>query len=99
MEAIVTAESIEFWDDCPLAGRDPGMRSGSPVLRDEKGKLTRLAVDDVVGNVEAFMELEGLSEESAIDATLKQFPGTPGGKEAIRSLLAYQAEHLHQLQP
>ena len=88
-----------FWDDCLLTGRASGMRSGVSVMKDEKGELTRLAVDDVVGNVEAFMELRGLSEESAIDATLEQFPETPGGAKTIRALLAYQADHLHQLQP
>ena len=88
----------DFWDECELAGRDPQMRAGAPVFKDEHGQLTRLAIDDVIGNVEAFEELEGMSEDQAIDATLDAFPGTPGGKAAIRTLLAYQAAHLPQLQ-
>jgi len=89
-----------FWDDCLLTGRASGMRSGVSVMKDEKGELTRLAVDDVVGNVEAFMELRGMSEDEAIEATLSQcYPETPGGAKTIRALLAYQADHLHQLQP
>ena len=68
--------------------------SGAPVL-----KGTRLPVDALVENVEAFEELEGMSEDQAIEATLEAFPSTPGGKETIRTLLAYQAGHIPQLQP
>lgn len=92
-------EDDSFWDDCSLTGRDPEMVHGTPVMRDERGNLTRLPVDALVGNVESFMELEGLSEDAAIRATLEQFPSTPGGAPTIRALLAYQAAHLHQLQP
>jgi uncharacterized protein (DUF433 family) len=83
-----------FWDDCPLVERVPGKVSGAPVLKD-----TRLPADTLVGNVESFMELEGMTEEQAIDATLECFPDMPGGKDTLRTLLAYQESHLHQLQP
>ena len=48
-----------FWDDCPLTGRDPEMMHGAPVLKNERGELTRLPADTLVENIEAFMELEG----------------------------------------
>jgi hypothetical protein len=59
---------------------------------------TALYPDDFVGSVESYEELRGLSEDDAISATLKDFPHVPKGKDGIRSLLAYQAAHLHQLQ-
>ena len=93
-------EVDKFWDDLPkLVERDPGMVHGAPVVKDENGHLTRLPVAALVENVEAFMEIEYMSELEAIEATLEQFPGTQGGAETIRQLLAYQEAHLHQLQP
>jgi hypothetical protein len=92
-------ERDEFWDGCSLVGRDPEMVHGAPVIKDEKGELTRLPADTLVENVEAFMELSGMSEDQAIAATLDSFPSTPGGAETIRQLLAYQEAHLRQLQP
>jgi len=93
-------EDDSFWDGLPsLVGRDPEMVHGTPVVRDECGRLTRLPANTLVENVEAFMELEGLSEDAAIKATLEQFPSTPGGAPTIRALLAYQAAYLPQLQP
>ena len=47
-------------------------------------------IDTLVGNVEAFIELEGMSEDQAIDATLDCFPGTPDGRDTLRKLLTYQ---------
>ena len=64
-----------FWDGCSLVERVEGKVSGAPVLRD-----TRLPADALVGNVESFMELEGMTEQQAIDATLDCFPDTPGGR-------------------
>ena len=83
----------DFWDNCELVSRDAEIVSGEPVV-----KGTRLPADTLIGNVEAFEELEGMSEDQAIEATLEAFPSTPGGKDTLRALLAYQAEHLHQLQ-
>jgi hypothetical protein len=97
---VETTEVDKFWDDLPeLVGRDSDMVHGAPVVKNENGELTRLPVAALVENVEAFMELEDMSEPEAIQATLEQFPGTPGGAETIRQLLAYQEAHLHQLQP
>jgi hypothetical protein len=84
----------DFWIDCPLVHSDPEIVSGAPVL-----KGTRLPADTLVGNVETFIELEGLTEDQAFDATLKSCPSTPGGKDTLRTLLAYQEVHLHQAQP
>jgi len=71
-------EMDDFWDGCPLTGRDPAM---------------------VVENVEAFMELEGMTEDQAVEATLDSFPGVHGGKDTLRKLLAHQDAHLSQMQP
>jgi uncharacterized protein (DUF433 family) len=87
-------ELDDFWKDCDLIHSDPEIVSGAPVL-----KGTRLTPETLVENVEAFIELRGMTEAEAVEATLKQFPGTPGGAETIRQLLAYQEAHPHQLQP
>ncbi len=86
-------EIDNFWEGFPLVHSDPETRGGEPVL-----KGTRLTPDSLVENVEAFMELRGMSEPDAVQATLKQFPGVPGGAETIRQLLAYQETHTHELQ-
>jgi hypothetical protein len=99
MTAMDIEQDDSFWDECQLVGRDPGMVSGAPVVKNEAGQLTRLPADTLVENVEGFMELSDMTEDAAIEATLEQFPGTPGGKDTIRALLAYQAAHSHQLQP
>jgi uncharacterized protein (DUF433 family) len=86
------SENDTFWNDCDLVHSDPEIVHGEPVL-----KGTRLTPDTLTGNVEAFMELRGMTEDQAIDATLECFPGTPGGAATIRQLLAYQEARLHQL--
>jgi hypothetical protein len=50
-------------------------------------------------NVDAFMEVDGLSEDGAVAATLECFPSVPGGAEGIRAALAYREGREHQLQP
>jgi uncharacterized protein (DUF433 family) len=87
-------EIDSFWDGFPLVHSDPEIRAGEPVL-----KGTCLTPDALVENVQAFMELRDMSESEAVAATLKQFPGTPGGAETIRQLLAYQEAHTYELQP
>lgn len=83
----------DFWNDCDLLSRDTEVVSNAPVL-----KGTRLPADTLVSNVESFVELDGMSEDEAIDATLEAFPEIPGGRSTLRSLLAYQVTHLPQLQ-
>jgi uncharacterized protein (DUF433 family) len=82
------------WLGCDLLESVPGKVSGAVVFKD-----TRLPVENVVENVDAFMEIEGMSEPEAIDATLECFPSVPGGAEGIRAVLAYREAHDHQLQP
>jgi uncharacterized protein (DUF433 family) len=82
------------WLGCDLLESVPGRVSGAVVFKD-----TRLPVDAVVGNVCAFMEISGMTEEEAIRATLECFPSTPGGASGIRAVLAYREAHEHQLQP
>jgi len=82
-----------FWEGFPLVHSDPEIRGGEPVV-----KGSRLTPDALVENVEAFMELRGMSEPEAVRATLEQFPGVPGGAETIRQLFAYQETHIHELQ-
>lgn len=86
-------EAKDFWKDCELVHSDPEIVSGAPVL-----KGTRLPADTLTDNVEAYVELQGLTEDQAIAETLASFPSTPGGADTIRKLLAYQEAHL-QLQP
>ena len=67
------------WPDCPLVEVIPGKVSGAPLL-----KNTRLPVDAITGNYDAFRD-EGLSEEAGIDA--------------IKAILHYRCEHQFQAQP
>ena len=82
------------WLGCDLLESVPGKVSGAVVFID-----TRLPVDTIVENVDAFMEIDGLSESAAVDATLECFPSVPGGADAIRRVLAYREAHQPQLQP
>jgi uncharacterized protein (DUF433 family) len=77
------------WSECPLVETIPGKVSGAPLL-----KGTRLPVEAIVGNYDAF-RAEGLSSEAAIKETLDCYPET--GEEAIKALLDYRAAH--QFQP
>jgi uncharacterized protein (DUF433 family) len=86
-------EIDHFWEGFALVHSDPETRGGEPVL-----KGTRLSPDALIENVEAFMELRAMSEPDAVQATLEQFPGVPGGAETIRQLLAYYETHTHELQ-
>jgi hypothetical protein len=58
-----------------------------------------LAAKLAVGDVDAFMEVDGLSEDGAVAATLECFPSVPGGAVGIRAFLSYREAHEHQLQP
>ena len=82
------------WADCPLVSIDPEVKHGAPVFRG-----TRLEVETVTDEVDAYMELCGQSEDRAIASALESFPTTPGGAAAIREVLAYCEAHDHHLQP
>jgi uncharacterized protein (DUF433 family) len=79
------------WLGCELLESVPGKVSGAPVF-----KGTRLPVENVVTSVFAYEELHGMTEEQAIEATLKSFPTTPGGAVAIRRVLDYCEAHQPQ---
>ena len=82
------------WLGCGLLEAVEGKVSGAVVF-----KGTRLPVEAIVENVDAFMEIDGLSEDDAVAATLECFPSVPGGADGIRAVLAYREAHEHQLQP
>jgi len=79
------------WSDCPLVEIIPGKVSGVPLL-----KNTRLPVDAITGNFDAFRE-EGLSPEAALAETLDCCP--EAGTEAIKAILTYREAHQFQAQP
>jgi uncharacterized protein (DUF433 family) len=79
------------WSDCPLVEIIPGKVSGAPLL-----KNTRLPVDAITGNDDAFLD-EGLSQEAAMAETLDCYPEV--GVKAINAILNYRAEHQFQAQP
>jgi uncharacterized protein (DUF433 family) len=82
------------WLGCDLLEAVAGKVSGAVVF-----KGTRLPVETITGNVDSFMEVDGLSLDQAIAETLDCFPSVPGGAEGIRAVLAYREAHEHQLQP
>lgn len=82
------------WLGCDLLEVVEGKVSDAVVFKE-----TRLPVETVVENVDAYIELNGLSEDQAIVKTLESFPTVPGGADGIRAVLAYRESHEHQLQP
>jgi uncharacterized protein (DUF433 family) len=84
------AAAILDWSDCPLVEVIPGKVSGVPLL-----KNTRLPVDAIFGNYDAFLD-EGLSPDEAIAETLDCYPET--GLDTIKAILSYRAAHQFQAQ-
>jgi uncharacterized protein (DUF433 family) len=78
------------WSDCPLVEIVPGKVSGVPLL-----KNTRLPVDAITGNYDAFRD-EGLAPDAAIAETLDCYP--EAGIDTIKAILRYRAEHQLQSQ-
>jgi len=78
------------WSHCPLVEIVPGKVSGVPLL-----KNTRLPVEAIIGNYDAFRD-EGLSQESAIAETLDCYPEV--GLDAIKAILNYRDKHQLQAQ-
>jgi uncharacterized protein (DUF433 family) len=79
------------WSECPLVESIPGKVSGAPLL-----KNTRLPVDAITGNYDAF-RAEGLSPDASIAETLDCYPETSVAE--IKALLAYRATHQLQAHP
>ena len=71
------------WSDCPLVEVIPGKVSGAPLL-----KNTRLPVDAITGNYDAFID-EGLSPVAAIAETLDCYPEV--SLDTITAILKYRA--------
>jgi uncharacterized protein (DUF433 family) len=88
-EAKMATATLD-WSDCPLVEIIPGKVSGAPLL-----KNTRLPVEAITGNYDAFRE-EGLSPEEAIVETLDCYP--EAGRDAVEAILNYRAEHELQVQ-
>jgi uncharacterized protein (DUF433 family) len=78
------------WSDCPLVEIIPGKVSGAPLLKD-----TRLPVDAILGNFDAFRN-EGLSPDAAIAETLDCYP--EAGLENIKAIVNYRAGRQLQAQ-
>jgi len=78
------------WSDCPLVEIIPGKVSGAPLL-----KNTRLPVEAITGNYDAFID-EGLSPEEAITETLDCYP--EAGLDVINAILEYRAARQFQAQ-
>jgi uncharacterized protein (DUF433 family) len=78
------------WFDCPLIEVIPGKVSGSPLL-----KGTRLPVEAITGNYDAFLD-EGFSPEAAIAETFDCYP--EAGLDKIKAILHYRAAHQFQAQ-
>jgi uncharacterized protein (DUF433 family) len=71
------------WSRCPLVEVIPGKIGGTPLL-----KNTRLPVDAITGNYDAFRD-EGLSAEAAIAEALDCYPAA--GLDTIKAILGYRA--------
>jgi len=69
----------------------PGNVNGVPLL-----KNTRIPVDAIIGNYDAFRD-EGLSSDEVIAETLASYP--EAGLDAIKAILRYRAAHQFQAQP
>jgi uncharacterized protein (DUF433 family) len=79
------------WSRCDLVEVIPGKVSGAPLL-----KNTRLPVEAITGNYDAFLD-DGLSREEALTETLDCYPEV--SLDTIRAILNYRAAHELQSQP
>ncbi len=77
---------------CPLVSIDADVMHGEPVFSG-----TRMPVEDAIESYYAYRELEGMSDQEAVNALLDSFPTIPGA-DALRAVLSYQDAREHQLQ-
>jgi uncharacterized protein (DUF433 family) len=82
-----------IWKACRLVSVDPEVRHGEPVFAG-----TRMPVEGAIESVLAYQELNGLSEDLAIEQTVRDHPTIPGA-DALRTVLAFDAAHEHLLTP
>ncbi len=83
----------EGWKDCPLVSIDQDVKHGAPVFAG-----TRMEVEDAIENYYAYRELQDMSDEDAVNATLESL-GTIPGADALRAVIAYEASREYLLQP
>lgn len=81
------------WHGCLLVSIDRDVMHGAPVFSG-----TRMPVEDAIESYYAYRDLEGMSDEEAVNAVLDSFSTIPG-PDALRAVLAYEAAHERQLQP
>jgi uncharacterized protein (DUF433 family) len=81
--------NASIWKDCRLVSVDPEVRHGEPVFAG-----TRMPVEGAIESVLAYQELNGLSEDLAIEQTVRDHPTIPGA-DALRAVLAFDAAHEH----
>jgi uncharacterized protein (DUF433 family) len=74
------------WTGCELVEQVPGKVSGAPLL-----KNTRLPVEAILENYDAFVDIEGLSPDAALAETLDCY--SEAGLENTKTLLLYCAQH------
>jgi hypothetical protein len=107
MEVHFPPNSIPSWYTPRPAGRNPdgllpdvvtGYFEEEAALSEREAWRgnTRLPVDAITGNYDAFRD-EGLSPEAAIAETLDCYP--EAGLDAIKAILDYRAAHQFQAQP
>ena len=77
------------WRNCAIVSIDLEVVHGEPVFAG-----TRMPVESAIESYYAYREVEGLSDEDAIKATLKSF-GTIPDANAIYAVLAHEAAHEH----
>lgn len=83
-----------LWKSCPQIEINPDVVHGAPVFRG-----TRLPVEAALESYYAYRELEGMSDQQAVDATLESFPTIPDGADGLRTVLTFETLHEHQLTP
>ena len=83
---MAKVDSYIDWTGCELVEQVPGKVSGAPLL-----KNTRLPVEAILENYDAFVDIEGLSPDVALAETLDCYP--EAGLENIKTLLRYRAQH------
>ena len=83
---MAKVDSYIDWTGCELVEQIPGNVSGAPLL-----KNTRLPVEAILENYDAFVDLEGLSSDATLAETLDCYP--EAGLENIKTLLRYRAQH------
>lgn len=77
---MATVDSYIDWTGCELVEQIPGKVSGAPLL-----KNTRLPVEAILENYDAFVDIDGLSPDAALAETLDCYP--EAGLDNIKALL------------